>query len=230
MLKFYRINASDYTDMNEIQYKNLVHLDWRGIDILGPKSCIQATYNGPFNFEPEFPRFELDADAIPADILRVRNLSEFLIVSQKLYAIIQSFNLGNYQVFERDLITAQGNVPYYILYFPDSQDEQLIDWPQSRFLLEPRKGGKKYWASLQNSESYIAILPETQFVWEEYLVAKMPLIKLDIFRLRSIRTFSCHYISPALRQALEAEKVIGVNFLKETILHLPGETLLNTSP
>ncbi|MBN8682049.1 MAG: hypothetical protein J0L99_05335 [Chitinophagales bacterium] len=223
MLKFFGTNASYYTYRDEMRYPNLIHLDWRWIDILGPKSCIQEKYTKPFDFEPEFPRFELDADAIPADILNVHNLSEFLIVSKKFYNVIQSFNLGNYQVFERDLITAQGNILYYILYFPDCQDEQLIDWSKSRFLMEPRDGGKKYWAMPQNSEAYIALLPGTQLVWEEYLVTKMPPIGLDMFRLSAIRNFACHYVSPALRQALEAEKMIGVNFLKETVLHLPDE-------
>lgn len=223
MLNFYRINGLPFAYLNEKRYEVRIHLDWRGIDILGPKSCIQENHNKFFDFEPEFPRFELNEKSIPTDILYLHNLSEFLIVSKKFYAVIQSFNLGNYQVFERDLITAQGNIPYYILYFPDCQDEQLIDWSKSRFLMEPRDGGKKYWAMPQNSEAYIALLPGIQLVWEEYLVTKMPPIGLDMFRLSAIRNFACHYVSPALRQALETEKMIGVNFLKETVLHLPDE-------
>lgn len=220
MFKFFQISAAYIV---ESKFTTRILQDWRGIDILGPKSCIQESYTKPFDFEPEFPRLELEANSIPVDLLSVRNLSEFQIVSQKFYDIIQNFNLGHYQVFKRDLITVQGNIPYYILYFPYCQDEQLIDWPASRFLIKPRDDGEKYWATPQNSEAYIALLPEVQQVREAYIVAKMPPPGLDMFRLSAIRKFSCHYISPALRQALEAAQIVGVDFLKETVFHLPGE-------
>ncbi|MBN8682051.1 MAG: hypothetical protein J0L99_05345 [Chitinophagales bacterium] len=220
MFKVYRISSHGGIIKGSAQ----INLDWTGIDILGPKSCIQANYNEPFDFEPEFPKMELDKNAIPTDLLSVRNLSEYLIVSERFLDVIKEYNTGTYQVFQRDLNTPKGNIPYFILYFPYWQDDTIVDWSASKFQFSPKDQRPDFWAKSENSEAYLKILEQIQSIQSRHLVSKLSEPPFDLFRMRAIREFSCHYISENMRQVFEDNCLTGINFLKETEFFTPEET------
>lgn len=202
-----------------------IQLDWTGIDILGPKSCIQANYNEPFDFEPEFPKMELDKNAIPTDLLSVRNLSEYLIVSERFLDVIKEYNTGTYQVFQRDLNTPKGNIPYFILYFPYWQDDAIVDWSASKFQFSPKDQRPDFWAKSENSEAYLKILEQIQSIQSRHLVSKLPRPPFDLFRMRAIRWSDCHFISQELRQAIEDAKLIGVHISADIEFFTPDDRL-----
>lgn len=204
-------NGYSQTDINSEEY-----------NIRENYSIWNINYHEKINFDLRMPVFLLNKRAKKTDLIFSNHYSPFasLLISERLWIILQKFKLPAYQLYPTVLKDSKGNVyPYHFIYFYES-DDSYLDFPKSSFYVKIR-GENGFSIKEQKVKSLEDYFKLKRLFKEENIKLEVlePVLKegipLDLFRTKKV--FLPLFISEALRNALLENGITGIKMptLKE---------------
>ena len=194
-----------------IGYYPQIEIDWPwDVDYRGERSYIQTPLSGPVRQDIVFPRFKLAKLAKANDWVGDGGGvgRKYWMISTRLYDLIQTFSIDEYQYFPAPVHTLNGVVDYHLIYFLWPRGDDFINWERSVF--------RRTLPSGNNQSEQFANTKERQFAKDEHelqivdLVLNTEKITVDIFHFKGFETG--FYVSERLKNAMEADGMTGIEY------------------
>jgi hypothetical protein len=110
-------------------------------DRYSPSSYINTPYDGPINYDIQFPVFIMEGEAKKTDLLNCEPLGgKFLVISSNVLNLFKGFNIDQFQSFLIKVSQRDKIYDYYAFYLTSARVE-YIDWKRSTFVALHEKYG-----------------------------------------------------------------------------------------
>lgn len=207
MIKFFKL--AHCVEISEIGMYPQVKIDWPwDVDYRGERSYIQTPLRGPARQDIVFPRFKLERAAKANDWVGDGGGvgMYYWMISKRLYDLVKTFNIDEYQYFPAPVHTPKSIVDYHLIYFPWPRGDDFIDWEKSTFRRVTPNGEGEIEQFNNTKERQLAKNKhELQTV---QLVLNVEKITMDAFRFMGFETG--FYVSERLKNAMEAAGMTGI--------------------
>ncbi len=208
---YYKINHS--VTISEVGTQPQVDTQWVGpTDFWGVNSYTHTPLVGPIDFAIVFPSFHLSQLAKITDWFGDGGgiSMNYFMVSARLYSLLQTYQMDEYQYFPAPVNTPGGIVDYHLIYFPYPREDDFIDWGHSLFRRITPSGESRLIQFSNSKERQLA--RDAHEIHTEKLIVHLEKIKVDIFRFK--RFESGFYISEQLKAAMESKGMTGIRYEK----------------
>lgn len=178
--------------------------------------------DGPIAVLPQFPRFFLEKRAKPTDLLSSSPTSGYEMISATFYAFMQKFIMDEHQAYPIEVIR-YGNksekYDYFLMRFCHSQSGGFVDWERSVWahvvgVMSDDIIQEIKFASIEECLDFKrSVFDKNERIDPHQFFLKTEAIDLDIFCLRALGGAAGVYVSERLKNAIEAEKITGCQFV-----------------
>lgn len=167
------------------------------------------------DFDLELPVFVLAPRARVTDLLSTILHSRFMVLSDRLFDLIQQFNLDEHRTFKGKVQMHDRQSDYNFIYWQRFQDADYVNWGDTRFQ-HKNKAGQKFeiqFDNLQNlrEKSKRVFLDSDGEIEASSLRLNHSAIKYDLFFLLWVSR-GC-FVSERVKQAIEDNGITGVRFI-----------------
>lgn len=209
MIVLFKINHS--VEIPEVGTQPQVQTKWLGpTDFWAPNSYTMTPLKGPIEFDIVFPVFEIAKYAELTDWVGVGGgiTINYLMVSTRLFDLLKTFQMDEYQYFPAPIQTPHGIVDYHLIYFPWPREDDFIDWPKSTFR-RVTASGDSFLVQFNNTK-------ERQFAKNAHelqidnIVVRTEQVTMDVFRFAMYELG--FYVSARLKEAMIANGMTGIRY------------------
>ncbi len=217
MIELFKLQHS--TEAGVIGSIPQVDIHWPGpTDYWAPNSYTMTPLKGPIEFDIVFPEFKISKYGKLTDWVSVLNINRnYLMVTTRLYDLLRTFVMDEYQYFPAPVQTPQETVDYHLIYFPWPRSDDFIDWPKSTFR-RVTPSGDSFLVQFENTKER-QLIKDAHEIQIENIVVRTELITIDVFRFRGFeRGF---YVSARLKEAMVERGMTGIRYERTEWLEKP---------